>query len=229
VKKIIKKILNEVKSKPLEKGEGRENFWINFLNIMKCNNFCEIGVYKGKFSKKILSNVDSIEKYYMIDPWKHLNNWNKPANHDDSIFKSMYDDVMELTKNYSNKRIVLRDQTKNIIHKIENESLDFVYIDGDHTLRGITLDLHLSLSKVRKGGIIAGDDLAKQIWRHGNSYSPTQVFPYVLYFAELHNFKIYLLPWMQFFMVKESTGFEVIDFDNYLDLSLKDIYRGGPS
>ena len=31
----------------------------------------EVGVYRGDFASKILQRCDSIEKYYMIDPWRH--------------------------------------------------------------------------------------------------------------------------------------------------------------
>jgi hypothetical protein len=48
---------------------------------------------------------------------------------------------MKKTEFASAKRVVLRGRTKEVIDDIPDNSLDFAYIDGDHTLRGITVDL----------------------------------------------------------------------------------------
>ena len=40
----------------------------------------------------------------------------------------------------------------------EDESLDFVYIDGDHNFRFIAEDIYEWPKKVKKGGVIAGHD-----------------------------------------------------------------------
>jgi hypothetical protein len=41
---------------------------------------------------------------------------------------------------------------------VEDESLDFVYIDGDHSFDAVMLDLILWSRKVRKGGFVGGHD-----------------------------------------------------------------------
>ena len=41
---------------------------------------------------------------------------------------------------------------------IEDGSLDFVYIDGDHQYESCKKDLQLWIPKIKKGGIIAGHD-----------------------------------------------------------------------
>jgi hypothetical protein len=42
--------------------------------------------------------------------------------------------------------------------QIPEESLDFVYIDGDHSFDAVMLDLILWSKKVRKGGLVGGHD-----------------------------------------------------------------------
>ncbi len=32
----------------------------------------EVGIYSGNFASWLLDKCDSIEKYYMLDPWRHL-------------------------------------------------------------------------------------------------------------------------------------------------------------
>ena len=43
----------------------------------------------------------------------------------------------------------MRGRTKEVIDKIEDNSLDFPHIDGDHALRGITIDVIKFLPKIK--------------------------------------------------------------------------------
>ena len=40
----------------------------------------------------------------------------------------------------------------------ENETLDFVFIDGDHSYQGVLSDIQDYLPKIKKGGYISGHD-----------------------------------------------------------------------
>jgi len=44
------------------------------------------------------------------------------------------------------------------LNDFENRSLDFVYIDGDHTFDGVITDIVFWAQKVRHGGMIACHD-----------------------------------------------------------------------
>lgn len=80
--------------------------------------------------------------------------------------------------------------------QIPDESLDFVYLDGDHTLRGIMFDLHLFSKKVRPGGMVCGDDYTAG--QHGAEFDPTMVKPYVDMYGELYQLTIVDLGEVQF-------------------------------
>ena len=82
-----------------------------------------------------------IETYYMIDPWRNLADWNKPANTSDEQFEVFHREALERTGAHEAKRVVLRGTTAEVIDRIPDGSLDLAYVDGDHTLRGITIDL----------------------------------------------------------------------------------------
>ena len=120
-----------------------------------------------------------------------------------------------------NKRIILKGTTTNVISQINDESLDFVYIDGDHTLKGISIDLINTWDKVKKGGFIAGDDFCPSIWQHSINYEPTFVFPFAVYFAEAMNTTIFALPYNQFLISTEQNGFNFINLSdkNYQSLN----------
>jgi hypothetical protein len=204
---------------------GRVELWQRVLDLMPARTVCEVGVYRGKFAEQILQGCPGIEKYLLVDPWRHLPDWNKPANRDDAEFAEIFDEAMARTEPFSSKRVVLRDAAIVASERIADESLDAIYIDGDHTLRGITIDLIKMLPKVRNGGIIGGDDFTKNIWQHRIEYSPTEVFPFAVYFAEATGLPIVTLPYNQFCIVNDpELGFEVVDLGSYGHLNPSDIY-----
>lgn len=208
----------------IEKSNDRIDFCINLINESNISTVAEIGVYRGEFARKILEKCQCIEKYTMIDPWKHLTQWNKPFNTDNATFDKFYQETLQKTNFVKEKRIVLRGKTTEVINQIQDNTFDFVYIDGDHTLKGISIDLINLWPKVKENGFIMGDDFLPSIWQHGKEYEPTMVFPFAVYFAEAVNAKIYALPYKQFIIFKqEQTKFEFIDLTNgkYNNLELR--------
>ncbi|HWT25074.1 MAG TPA: class I SAM-dependent methyltransferase, partial [Solirubrobacteraceae bacterium] len=186
--------------------------WQAIVDATGARAVSEIGVYRGRFAASLLERCTGIERYYMIDPWRHLDDWNKPANKDDDEFARFYREALAKTDAWSAKRVVLRGTTAEVIDQIPDDSLDFAYIDGDHTLRGITIDLTKIFPKVRDGGWIGGDDFSPSIWQHDESYEPTLVFPYAVHFAEAVGARIFALPHRQFLIHKSAgDGFAFID------------------
>lgn len=216
---IENKLINIINS-----SKDRYDFWSSFLSFYKLGIVCELGVYKGDFAHKILKKCSFIQKYIMIDPWRNLSKWNKPANHKKDTFDIFYKETLEKTNFAKHKRVILKGRTIEVINEIPNNSLDFIYIDGDHTLKGISVDLISVWKKLKQNGFIAGDDFCPSIWQHNINYEPTLVFPFALYFAEAMNTTIYALPYNQFLISKEEDGFRFInltdinyDSDNILD------------
>jgi hypothetical protein len=192
--------------------KDRVQFWIQLINQNNFKRIAEIGVWKGEFAKEILAACASIESYTMIDPWRNLDNWNKPFNVDSELFEDVYAQAIAHTDFAKSKRLVIRNTTIEASKQIEDGSLDLAYIDGDHTLRGITLDLLSIYSKVKEGGIIAGDDFSLSPWQHDKRYEPTLIYPFALYFAEAKNIPIISLGENQFAMLKNpSLGYQFID------------------
>jgi len=154
----------------------------------------------------MLDDCPAIETYYMVDPWRNLEDWNKPANTSDDAFERFFREAMDRTSAHEGKRVVLRGTTTEVIDQVPDGSLDFTYVDGDHTLRGITIDLIRTFPKVRQGGWIGGDDFTPSIWQHGDPYEPTLVFPLAVHFAEAVGARIYALPHRQFLIEKTADG-----------------------
>lgn len=209
---------------------SRMEFWPAFVNGTRAAAVAEIGVYRGDFAARLLAECPGIGAYYMIDPWRHLAGWNKPANKPDDVFERYLRESLGKTDAWADKRVVLRGTTTEVIDRVPDEALDFAYIDGDHTLRGITIDLVRVFPKVRAGGWIGGDDFSPSIWQHSEAFEPTLVCPFAIHFAEAVGCRIYGLPRKQFLIEKAGTGFELVDLTGrYSDLDLRrQLIRSGP-
>ena len=183
----------------------------------------EVGVYQGEFAESVLRHCESVTKYYMVDPWRHLDDWNKPSNQSDAVFEEFLRTTKERTEFAANRRAILRGKTTDVIDQISDGELDFAYIDGDHTLKGIAIDLIRVFPKVKPGGYVGGDDFAPNMWQHKTKFEPTLVFPFAVYFAEAVGATIYALPYSQFCLQKaEGDTFQFIDLTGqYGNLQLR--------
>lgn len=209
----------------------RQTFWTSFLTLSGRSVIAEVGVYRGDFAARVLDECDAVERYYMVDPWRHLDDWNKPANKSNDIFERYYQEVLDKTAAHEAKRVLLRGRTLEVADQIGDGELDFVYIDGDHTLRGITTDLQKMYPKVRDGGFIGGDDFCRSMFQHSEEFEPTLVFPYAVYFAEAVGARIYALPHRQFLIHKRAgSGHSFIDLTGrYQDTTIKAQLAGRPA
>ncbi len=193
-----------------------------FINEHRLYHVAEIGVWKGEFAAAILEHCPSIQSYILVDPWRHQARWNKPFNVDDETFEQVYEAAVRNTEFAANKRRIIRATTLQARDTIDDGSLDFAYIDGDHTLRGIVLDTLSIWPKIKIGGFLGGDDFVDDVWQHGPSSEPTLVKPFICYFAEAVGGRLRHLPHNQFVIEKtaEITS-RAIDGDSSLIFDLK--------
>jgi len=196
-------------SKPI-----RFDLWVDIVNRAGAETMLELGVWRGEFAQHLLAHCSGVKRYYMLDPWKHLDRWAKPANVNQAQFDKIYDEAMSRTDFAAERRTVLRGQTVEVIENIPDDSLDFIYIDADHTLKGISIDMIRAYPKLKAGGIIGGDDYSPTIWQHADRFEPTLVCPFAAYFAEAVGAPLVIFPQNQFAIVKPhgfGTDFRIID------------------
>jgi hypothetical protein len=196
--------------------------WAGLLAELDVREMAEIGVYRGAYAEAMLDSCPALRRYYLIDPWRHLDDWNKPANKDNTTFEEFFAETMRRTEAHADKRVVLRGRTTEVVDQIPDGSLDLAYVDGDHTLRGITIDLIRMWPKVRPGGYLTGDDFTPSVWQHKQEFEPTLVFPWAVYFAEAVGAPIYALPHNQFLIHKVDAEPTFHDLaGRYPDLTLR--------
>lgn len=104
----------------------------------------EVGVKSGKNAFDMLEKLD-IKKLYLIDNWSAA-----------KVFRKNH--TLKKLENFKDKIIVL-DGLSSIMYKnIEDNELDFVYIDANHSYKGVKSDIKCYYPKVKKGGLVAGHD-----------------------------------------------------------------------
>ena len=114
----------------------------------------EIGSYAGESASMFLKS-NAFKKLYCIDPW--LMGYD-PL--DPSADKTVYEAEIHFDYKHFLNPIVkkLKMFSEDAVSLFEDESIDFIYIDGCHTYEAVKRDLNNYFPKIKIGGIIAGHD-----------------------------------------------------------------------
>ena len=128
-------------------------------SLPKNGHGAEIGVWEGRFSDDILE-VTEPEMLHLIDPWEYMPEYSNTGfgrKRNAERMPEMYTQVCEKFENEPRVKIH-RATSEEALGALEDGSLDWVYIDGNHNEPFISNDLKLAQKKVKAGGVIAGDD-----------------------------------------------------------------------
>lgn len=118
---------------------------------------CEIGVCHGFTTEYMLNNVPSIKKIYAVDNYPTFVDWDgtrvtaeRQQETKQRCFKRLSPFIDKVTFIY--------DESAKFAPSIEDDSLDFIFIDGDHSYEATLNDMIQYWPKVKKGGLFAGHD-----------------------------------------------------------------------
>ncbi len=116
----------------------------------------EIGVAEGRFSLEMMNW--GFKKIYLVDIWEH-----RPDLPGDSSSPQEWHDLNlrgceQKLKKFGKKVVYLKGESKNMVHKVKDDSLGFLYMDGNHEYQAVLDDLNIWLPKMTSGAIIAGHD-----------------------------------------------------------------------
>lgn len=124
----------------------------------------EVGVWKGQFTYNILNLLPNIKTYYCIDSWKMYDEY-KSSLKGEAFLKADYDTIFRTYKNkvkkFKNKITTMRMMSTEALSKIPDRSLDFVFIDANHSYEYAKEDITVWSPKVKYGGLISGHDYGR--------------------------------------------------------------------
>ena len=115
----------------------------------------EIGVAAGEYSLEICENNPQLTKMYGIDPWIPYVGYNDYMK--ESTFSKLKEGAITRLSGLQHYEFI-RELSMDALKKFEDDSLDFCYIDANHSNPYVTDDIFGWAKKVRSGGIISGHD-----------------------------------------------------------------------
>jgi len=121
-----------------------------------CKTGAEIGVQSGEYSEKLLRA--GIERLWLVDLWaQQKNRMDFTDAHDEHHQRNMRD-MLRRIEQFPFRTHILIGMSHEVATHSPDQFLDFVYIDANHSLESIRLDLAAWAPKVRPGGIVSGHD-----------------------------------------------------------------------
>ena len=132
---------------------------VNHIGGLKDKVMVEVGCFTGVSTETFLQL--NPKKLYAIDIWG-LNesytdcDWIESGKLNFSLIEESF---RTMAKNYDNVEII-KNFSKHASFGFRNKSLDFVYIDGEHSYNAVVEDIQHWLPKIKSGGYIAGHDIA---------------------------------------------------------------------
>ena len=116
----------------------------------------EIGVQSAASSKLILEEL--VWKLYCIDPWKRTEGYTEFCGDGDfAAWKAM---AMKILHPYEDaeKAVIMEMGSLAAAVKIPDNSLDFVFLDGNHSYEFVIADCVVWWNKIKEGGFLSGHD-----------------------------------------------------------------------
>ncbi|MDP3920802.1 MAG: class I SAM-dependent methyltransferase [Candidatus Omnitrophota bacterium] len=148
---------------------ARQDFPLLLRSLKAQGKGVEIGVAQGRFSEFLLKSGE-ISHLVCIDPWKEQSpDVYQDVNHvSDEEYERRYWNVSQRLKKYGEKSRVMRMTSEEAAPHFDRETLDFAYIDANHSYEAVKQDLELWWDKVKPGGIFAGHDYLNGKLPEGN-------------------------------------------------------------
>lgn len=127
---------------------------IKYFGKLEFTTGAEIGVADGYFSEAMLKAIPNL-KLYCVDIWHHYrgNPWSGK-----SIKRGPTQYKIAKARLSKYNATIIREMSMDAVKRFKDSSLDFVFIDSNHSFDYVMQDIIEWSKKVRVGGIVSGDD-----------------------------------------------------------------------
>lgn len=114
----------------------------------------EVGVWRGRLSERLLQ-ARPLLTLWLVDPWDA---GLRGPRYDQAACDSACANVEKLAGKYGERVQVVRAVSLEAVRSVEADSLDFFFLDGDHSRAAVSADIRAWLPKLKPGGWYGGRD-----------------------------------------------------------------------
>jgi len=139
------------KGRPYKIHDAYRNDLPGFFKEMGYKVGVEIGALRGEFTEKFCQVG---LKMYAVDPWSYYKNYRRHPK--EAPMEEIYQEAKNRLAPYD--CTLIKKTSMEALEDFEDNSMDFVYIDGNHSIRYIVEDIYEWYRKIKPGGVIAGHD-----------------------------------------------------------------------
>lgn len=133
----------------------------------------EVGVFWGHFAEKLAVDFKP-SKLYLVDPWDTFHGeffrFKTPYTMDGKLPTAVCEaEVRKIAARHPGVVEVRKDYSTSFFEQFPDEHFDWVYLDATHYYEGVMADLRAIWPKLKKTGILFGDDYFSnpEIKHHG--------------------------------------------------------------
>lgn len=168
---------------------GRDDL-VELLFELNVKTGAEIGVAAGDYSLEIMEANPQIKIMYGVDPYAPYKGYKdfKKLGTFDKLEQAAHDKLDKFAPNYEFVKKFSDEAAEDFI----DESLDFVYIDANHSEPYVSQDINLWAEKVKPGGIVAGHDYARIKAKGVEDSTNWAVIPAIKKYAKEHGYELFI-------------------------------------
>jgi len=116
----------------------------------------EVGLCLGVNSLMLLESCPNMVELIGVDHYKSYTDWQSfiPQEIQDEHYELIIKNLPHLGSRFR----LIRASSTNAAATIDDQSLDFVFIDAEHTMKSVLADIDAWWPKIKENGIISGHD-----------------------------------------------------------------------
>lgn len=142
---------------PLEiPNVGRDNL-AQLFNHLDFKVGVEIGTEYGLYAETICKAAPAL-KLYSVDPYRAYRGYREHKSQ--NKLNGIFDQAFQRLRPYD--VTFIREYSVEAASNFEDGELDFIYVDGNHSLLHVIQDLVAWVPKVKRQGIVAGHDFIRR-------------------------------------------------------------------
>lgn len=131
--------------------------------LIKARRFtrgAEIGAATGLTTSHVLKTCHFLKQYIVVDDWRPVVLPGHPCYREGHPWSlNNMEEEFKKAAGSDGRVLIFKGLSWEQAAKVEDKSLDFVFIDASHDYDSVLKDLNAWSPKVRKGGVVAGHDI----------------------------------------------------------------------